>query len=366
MNKSKRDKQKEVEIINTNSENVNSNEQYANSKLVIEVKRHQQLFDLLSDPKRMWRVLLSLFVVISVIFLGFASVIIAIKKYYPYNIIETNLQGASIMKTEDKEVIYWLFNSADLWANSGIGVKEGDVLTIRASGASFTAIHHLVDASEKNYSPTDEWVGTEGQKMDKSNVRDVLRSAYRINKNYDEGILLMQIVPNDSIIEMDGKMTASPNCLDNGYIEVIGKERINLLVSQEGVLHFAVNDIVLSDNVINSMYNQWIDSLESRHFVINGEKGKDDVMKSFERIDLKRLKDLNNLMFNRQKIDSLKKMQIGLALGRYPIIKGDSSFHNAYPFINELVYYKEKGFRDAWYVDNLGSFLIVIERKKTN
>ena len=140
-------------------------------KVEIEIKRHQQLFELLSNPNRMWRVLLSLFLIIVVFFWGIAFVVIAIKKYYPYNVIETNIYGATTMKTEDKEVIYWLFNTADLWANSGIDVKKGDVLTIRASGASFTAIHHLVDASEKNYRPTDKWVGTEGQ-SEKRNNRD--------------------------------------------------------------------------------------------------------------------------------------------------------------------------------------------------
>ncbi|MBO4660358.1 MAG: hypothetical protein J5610_02740 [Prevotella sp.] len=49
------------------------------------------------------------------------------------------------MKSEDKEVIYWLLNTADVWANSGIHVEKGDELTIRASGLSHAGIHHLVD-----------------------------------------------------------------------------------------------------------------------------------------------------------------------------------------------------------------------------
>lgn len=30
---------------------------------------------------------------------------------------------------------------------------------------------------------------------------------------------------------------------------------------------------------------------------------------------------------------------------------------------NELIYYYDKEYRDPWYMDNVGSFLIVIERK---
>ena len=33
-----------------------------------------------------------------------------------------------------------------------------------------------------------------------------------------------------------------------------------------------------------------------------------------------------------------------------------------YPVNNELYYYKEKKFRDPWFADNVGSFLVVIER----
>ena len=131
------------------------------SEIKIIVRRHQQLFELLNDPHRMWRVLLSLFLIIVVLFVGIAFVVISIKKYYHYSMIMTNLEGASIMHNEDKEVSYWLFNTADLWANSGIEVQKGDELSIYASGASYTAIHHLTEASRGNYKPDDEWVDTD-------------------------------------------------------------------------------------------------------------------------------------------------------------------------------------------------------------
>lgn len=330
-------------------------------KVEIEIKRHEQLFDLLSDPKRMWRVLLSLFLIIVVLFWGIAFVVIAIKKYYPYNVIETNIQGATTMKTEDKEVIYWLFNTADLWANSGIEVKEGDELTIRASGASFTAIHHLVDASEKNYSPNDHWVGTEGQKKD--DPRDRLRAEFRINKNYDEGILLMQIIPSDSANNDVNWLKSAQNLryLKDGHIEIIGKERRNLRISKNGKLHFAVNDIVLTDSVINRMYSQYIDTIADRLKIADLANS---TKKKYMSLDINSLKDLNNFVYNnRDSVTVINAAKKGLSLGYYPA-KEDFSKYKAFPLINELVYYKEKSFRDAWYVDNIGSFLIVIERKK--
>jgi len=38
-------------------------ENMKSSEMEIVIKRHQQLFDLLNDPHRMWRVLLSLFLI---------------------------------------------------------------------------------------------------------------------------------------------------------------------------------------------------------------------------------------------------------------------------------------------------------------
>ena len=50
-------------------------------------------------------------------------------------------------------------------------------------------------------------------------------------------------------------------------------------------------------------------------------------------------------------------------MGHYPQSEC-KEYYDAYPLVNELLYYYDKGFTDAWYVDNVGSFLIVIERKK--
>lgn len=331
-------------------------------EMEIVIKRHQQLFELLNDPHRMWRVLLSLFLIIIVLFVGIALVVLEIKKYYPYNVIETNVQGASFMKSEDKEVIYWLFNTADLWANSGIKVEKGDELTIRASGASYTAIHHLVDAARDNSNPYDQWVGTEGLKQE--DPRDKLRAEFRINKSCDEGTLMMQIIPEDSIGKERDWMEGKPNFYKGKYVEIIGKERINLKISESGILHFAVNDIVLTNEVIDSMYSQWIDALIAGQYIkmISKDELKKELEKAFQGRNVDRLLGL----INSDKFDpaSKKIIEKGLKIGRYPIIKNDSLYYKVYPIINELVYYKQNNFRDAWFVDNLGSFLIIIERKK--
>lgn len=355
-----------------------------NKKQEVEViiKRHKHLFDLLRHPNELWKVLLSLFLIIVIVFIGLAIVVISIKRYYPYNMIETNLQGASIMKSEDKDVIYWLFNSADLWANSGIEVSEGDELTIRASGASYTAIHHLVEASDSNRIPEDRWVDTEGQR--KTNDRDILRGAYRISPMSVEGILLMQVIPSNLQNNSDTWLSQEKvkKYLNDGQIEIIGKERRNLRISQDGVLHFAVNDIVLTDTILKKMYKDYIEDLCNHFSQKDFSKRKSIILNYFDSLGKNAKQDSSLLEDMIKVIDSVKQdndssvikyaKSNGLALGHYPVCKTDSgtidSFsvkvHNAYPIVNELVYYKQKHFRDPWYVDNIGSFLIVIERKK--
>ncbi|MBR1415675.1 MAG: hypothetical protein IJ570_07430 [Prevotella sp.] len=346
------------------------NENGQEPKVEVVIKRHKQLFDLLNHPKEMWKVLFLLFLIIVIVFIGLAFVVLTIKRIYPYNVIETNLQGASIVKNEDKDVIYWLFNSADLWANSGIEVKEGDELTIRASGASYTAIHHLVAASKDNKIPEDKWVDTEGQR--KTNDRDLERGKYRISPTSVEGILLMQVIPSNFQNNSDDWLSndKTKDYLVNGQIEIIGKERRNLRISQDGVLHFAVNDIVLTDSVLKLMYEQFINEvsrLDTMTF------NTDSIFKLFDKLGSgDREKDsliLDTLITKSPKVDTdfqTKVHNTGLQFGYYPSDTTEIACkaHNAYPIVNELVYYKQHRFRDPWYVDNIGSFLIVIERKR--
>lgn len=347
-------------------ENSSSNSQ-EKPKVEVLIVRHKELFEMLKNPHAMWRVLLSLFCIIVIFFIGLAFVVLAVKKFYPYNSIQTNIYGATIMKNEDKEVIYWLFNTAELWANSGISVKKGDILTIRASGASNTAIHHLVDNSRSNTVNRDKWVDTDGQR--KTNNRDMLRANFRINKNQDEGKLLMQIIPYSNQ-KTGPKWLAST---DNPYLKgdsksiiVVGKERQNIRIPCDGVLHFAVNDIVLTDDVLDSLFVEDFENLKNEIKSENGKisLSKEEALKAFKTGDKNKLEKIEQNILNENKVlwSSIKKnyKEHGFNFGIY----ADKNDKDSVVLINELLYYKENKFVDAWFVDNIGSFLIVIERQK--
>ena len=155
--------------------------------------------------------------------------------------------------------------------------------------------------------------------------------------------------------------------LTDGNIEVIGKERRNLKISQDGILHFAVNDIVLTDKVLNLMYRENLrllgDSIDELKLDTSGIKALTDILdsigKGYKSRDLYRIAD-TLIPKDAILLDSIRKKakRTGMELCE------DPRCNKTFPLVNELVYYKEKCFRTPWYADNLGSFLIVIERKR--
>lgn len=355
------------------TESDNSNHSDENSRIVtIEIVRHKRLFEILENPRAMWKVIASLFVIVGVFFIGIALVVLVVKSFYPYNVIKTNPYGATIIKNEDKEVIYWLFNTAELWANSGIEVKKNDRITIRASGAANTAIHHLVDGASDDFQPGFSWVGTEG--LERNTGHSAFRGQFRLVPDAPFGKLLMQIIPvskqknRADWIKSSTYIDDTDEKGEKNQIFTIGKERIELVVPCDGVLHFAVNDVVMSDKNIKDMY---LKSLQLFKESINDNNGKNELqlyIDSFDKIlknnkkdknkkDKETLKDIiieddnvgkflqkyeggilskkeaekNKEIYIKRKnlIDNLKNL--GYGFGVY--YQKDDSMHEGYPFV---------------------------------
>ena len=402
--------------------------------LKIEVSKYASLVKILSGDN-WWKVLISVFFIGCVLFSGISLVALAIKKMYPYSDITTNGLGTTTIKSENGEVSYWLFNSASLWANSGITVEKGDIITIRSSGKYHTAIHHLYDATKNNTDLKDQWIGSEGMPDNyNKTVEDDYRSKYRIFPGQPNGALVMQVAtntpfdtPND---ERDNKK-AKP---DNFYF--IGKERQNIYINNSGTLYFAINDIVLNDLTIKDMlmdciidtYNNDNDSIQNLYknvkddlsktinFLLNQFEEKSfktdmeylkqvspdqinlsvddllndqniksediDVIKSIikekipfrgkqfpERIDEKITKLAsdnkyyeNDTGLRRENINNLiKELKGNRAIGK---LKLGVSKDDKGETVCELKYYHEKGYKTAWFDDNEGSLLIVVEKSK--
>lgn len=108
----------------------------------------------------------------------------------------------------------------------------------------------------------------------------------------------------------------------------IGSKVENLRIYNGGILHFAVNDIILTKNVINKMCAE-NNSLIDHDTLIN--KSKKDWVEG------------NKRYFN---------------FGQ------DPETHSTTKDCNEITYYGKNNYYNAWFDDNVGSFLIIIERNK--
>ncbi len=319
-------------------------------RLIVRIDRYTLLAEMLSKPRLMWYVAGLTALLLTFLFVGLTLAAITLKRIYPYNDFQTNAWGAMMIRTEEKDITYWLFNTAELWANSGIQVEEGDVLTIRASGRTHTAVHHLVDNARRNSLLADPWSDTEGFEH-KESQRDRLRAKWRIIPHKPQDALIMWVAPPEAALE------ETP---DKSRLYLIGKERTNFRVAQSGELRFAVNDIVLTPG---NIYNMVVDHLKT--IAKSDSKYKDELKTLSSKPEYLITRDTVKTLFKHLagNTPNLKKLYwdnrtASYAFGTYP-----GSSKNEIDS-NEMSYYNDIDYRNAWYDDNIGSFLIVIERKK--
>ena len=397
-------------------------------ELKIEVSKYKSVLDVLGDINKTWRVLMAIFFLGVILFTGIAVVASTIKRLYPYSDITTNGLGATTIKSEKKEVSYWLYNTSQLWANSGINVSEGDVLTIQSSGQYHTAIHHLYDSAQKNTQMNDSWVGSEGGVDTPGNLSpgSYYRRKYRMFPNIPTGTLVMQVV-NNKAYDTSRDDNANP---ENFYF--VGKGRQNITINHSGTLYFSLNDIVLNEMTIVGLlidclsdYNSICEDIDNEALLLNkkeakvtaaeiskkyhnkqvseylGEKNKakrDELFSDFVKIFEIRLKTsekgsramskyklgvtelfANNVNGNSFDSKYVIKDSHDKCYFDYNKLKNDRYLSaviddNNLTVINsiqavesvricEMEYYLKNDYRTAWFDDNIGSFLIVIEKK---
>lgn len=355
-------------------------------RMEIEINKYKQLVDAISNPRILAKAIVVIAVIVVFIFLGISLVSLMLKKFFPYKAISTMQSGATIIQNEDTEVIYWLFNSADLWSNSGIEVEEGDIIAVRASGAFHTAIHHAVEDANSNTTFRDDWILPMGGRRP-LNSHDSSRMEYRIMPHANDNVLLMQIIPekkqNDGrawIEDTNRTLTrfrdGDTNYIDNNCyyadIVIIGEEKRDIKIPHDGILHFAVNDIVLTRRKMDEMHKHVhigyntkagkygdIGKLKLGPFPIPHEKKELDTLINYmnnnsKAIEHQRYKNGRSYEEDISRLKNIKDIKTSL-----PDLEDIISRN-----LTELDYYFINNFVDAWFVDNVGSILIAIERKK--
>lgn len=366
-------------------------------KMEIEITRYKGIVTAFNSPRTLAKLIIVTSLILVLVFFGISVIALVIKNYYPYKTVNSNEYGATIIENEDNEVIYWLFNTADLWANSGIHVKKGDVISVRASGAFHSSIHHLVEDADSNRMRRNWVKPVGGPNQSPPTDREKSRSSYRISSEQEFNTLLMQVIPESvELRDGNGNWTIKNACYLDGRkketknnnqtidhnlsiypdIYAIGAERDKITIRSDGVLHFAVNDIALTRDIILQM--------KEKVYINPFYPYKDTSKLGIGCFPLPNKKDtnlLNDLLEGMRKIGFYGNindtMNIGCKSNKkkewnsdyrklYEIFKqysvNDTTFVKKH--YTELDYYLIRNFVDAWFVDNAGSYLIVIERKK--
>lgn len=99
--------------------------------------------------------------VMSVTFILHYSIVYIRDILFYKNELEVNSMGAFTPRTgTGTEYGVFLFNTAELWANSGIRISKGDEVSISMSGAFHSSFADLIhDADKNNSSPAIRWIG---------------------------------------------------------------------------------------------------------------------------------------------------------------------------------------------------------------
>jgi len=339
---------------------IESNQQDTHTKrIVINVERYQNLIEALEDRVKVRRIAAGVFCIGLLLFTALTVIMLSLKSFFPYSDISTSAFGTTTITNEQKQVSYFLFNTADLWANSGIYVKKGDVISIHSSGSANTAIHHIDETSRSNTEALDRNFGPLGEIKDAESKRDKLRSQFRIFPNYPQSALVMQVSQETNIDSL--RYTPHEGNPNNFYY--IGAQRDNIHIAEDGVLLFAINDIVLDTVTIRKMMIENIKTMAELSHDSALQQLYASVRKAphvpFVRDQIKRfIANGHGATY-----DKFMQKDSTLQLGGYESSKYETTKR---PHQSEIDYYYDHKYKKAWYDDNIGSFLIVVETENRN
>lgn len=164
--------------------------------------------------------------------------------------VRINAQGAFIPTNScGREYALFMFNSADVWADTGIQLRCGDRIKISASGGFHSSISRLHDAARENYRPRYSWYDSHtrdaGANIDGSGTENCIYTG----PDAYFGSILYQIGPEavECACENEAEEGSAIRQLSrrdgSAFREVI----------ENGILRFTVNDIYLTDRVIERL-----------------------------------------------------------------------------------------------------------------
>ena len=219
----------------------------------------------------------------------------------------------------------------------------------------------------------DKWVGSEGE-VDNPDVRSSTfkRRQFRMFPNMPTGALVMQVANNNPL---DSQADSDEEGKKNFYY--IGKERENIYIENSGSLYFSLNDIVLNKRTIIEMLYK---CLENDNIKLSKQDCFDEPETLFAAFNKQYGNEIEKAAPGERKlgvlkigITKIKEKNLELPLSKYEtdhIVGYEDG--DAIVKMCELEYYfyaqpdvGGDNYKTAWFDDNLGSFLIIIEKNSS-
>lgn len=208
-----------------------------------------------------------------VILVGAVTVLVSMFVFFINDVMlyspqrDINSKGAlTITQPCHREHSIFMFNSASLWANTGIDLVEGDIVTISGSGSFDSSIWDKTANAHKNFKPRYSLVNiayddrTENEFSASDTEFCIFNDTSDVNNPPRFGSLLFQIQhsqnkcvnSNSDSIRQIYQAHLNPA---SGVLE----ERFK--VRKSGTLFVCVNDIYLSKDIVDSMFECDTDSV---------------------------------------------------------------------------------------------------------
>ena len=216
------------------------------------------------NPKQTWKshfiipyqnlirfvILLTTVIVVVTLVLSFTFILIKDVLLFKSN-LSVNEHGVFIPnKSCGREYCLYLFNTSDLWANTGIYLDKGDRFKMSVSGAFHSSAGHLYNDAEKNNPKPDvNWIGgrrrcdySDPQKKDDNTIKTIQQKEkmpYCTDPSAYIGAILYRITPEFQ--------PWKPGDKDSVWEPIIGEKYHK--VESSGVLTMASNDIYFQDTI---------------------------------------------------------------------------------------------------------------------
>jgi len=183
------------------------------------------------------------------------------------NELNINNQGAfNPHKSMNCEYALYLFNTADVWANSGIQIGVGDRYRINISGALHSSVEGAIYGARNNTEQRYGWVkfendGPKTLAKDEESTVGFCLYRYEKKKNAGEMDRIAFGAPLVGIFPESSDLASNPIIDDSDRAERVWEwtrknGRKFEKAKYSGTLHFAINDMYFRDNAEMKMFYQ--------------------------------------------------------------------------------------------------------------